>query len=294
MLTRFHYFKKSLNIECRGSLIPFKDMESNLQGLSQRLDVYNISQEVDYTLSKRTINACSKMFMNLNICYDFSFVKLYDKLSYGPSSIIGPLSLNIIKNSEPKFRPKALKIFNKMSQILRFQHIQAANDSILQFKRALKVKGKYIIIIIIRLSFFCILDQKLLQTVNNHPVHVLDRNGKFSPSAFIPFCSFGEDQLGLKIDQFDHRVCDIFTPVVLKDQLCYEANLDQLRDDQKFLTQLKMGLFLIIDYNEEKQFGIFVGENRQNRNDTKLKFTDDHAASIHMDTIGNKFHIHQC
>ena len=131
------------------------------------------------------------------------------------------------------------------------------------------------------------LDKKLLQTVSNHPVHILDNNELISPSAFIPFCSFGEDQLGVKIDQFDHPVCDIFTPVVFNDQLCYEANLDKLRDDQKFLTQLKMGLILIIDYNEEKQFETFVGESKKNNKEKKLKFSDDSAASIHMDTIGN-------
>ena len=131
------------------------------------------------------------------------------------------------------------------------------------------------------------LDKKLLQTVSNHPVHILDNNELISPSAFIPFCSFGEDQLGVKIDQFDHPVCDIFTPVIFNDQLCYEANLDKLRDDLKFLTQLKMGLILIIDYNEEKQFETYVGESKSSKHETKLKFTDDSAASIHMDTIGN-------
>ena len=126
-----------------------------------------------------------------------------------------------------------------------------------------------------------------MQTVSNHPVHILDKNGNVSPSAFIPFCSFGEDQLGVKIDQFDHQVCDIFTPVVFNDHLCYEANLDKLRDYKKFLTQLKMGLILIIDYNEEKQFEKYVGGNKNNIDEKKLKFTDDSAASIHMDTIGN-------
>ena len=48
-----------------------------------------------------------------------------------------------------------------------------------------------------------------------------------------------------------------------------------------------MGLVLLIDYNEEKQFETFVGESKRNKIEKKLKFTDDSAASIHMDTIGN-------
>ena len=149
MMTRFNYLKKSLNINCRGSLIPPADMELNLQELSQRLEVYNVSQEVNNTLSKSMIRTLGKMFMNLNSCYDFYHVKLYEKLAYGPQSRIGPLALNIIKNSGPKFRKKALKIFTKMSRILGFQHIQANNgtdDNIPQFQRAISsVNGKLMI-----------------------------------------------------------------------------------------------------------------------------------------------------
>ena len=36
-------------------------------------------------------------------------------------------------------------------------------------------------------------DIRLLSKVSNHPVHMKDRNGSLSPSAFIPFCSFGGD-----------------------------------------------------------------------------------------------------
>ena len=146
MITRLNYLKKSLNIDCRGSLIPPADMELNLQELSERLEVYNVSQEVNYTLSKSAIRTFGKMFMNLNSCYDFYHVKLYEKLAYGPQSRIGPLTLNIIKNSGPKFRKKALKIFAKVSGILGFQYIQVingTNDNIPQFEQAIfSMNGK--------------------------------------------------------------------------------------------------------------------------------------------------------
>ena len=57
-----------------------------------------------------------------------------------------------------------------------------------------------------------VLDINLFKKVSNHPVHILNSNGNFSPSAFIPFCSFGEDILGVKVKEFDIPVCSIFKP----------------------------------------------------------------------------------
>ena len=95
-----------------------------------------------------------------------------------------------------------------------------------------------------------------MKEVNNHPVHILNKNGSFSPSAFIPFCSFGENLLlvGTKIDEFDFPICNIFVPKVLNNQLCYEADLAKLKDNSNIVNQYEMGLVLIIDYNEDRQF----------------------------------------
>lgn len=95
-----------------------------------------------------------------------------------------------------------------------------------------------------------------MKEVNNHPVHILNKNGNFSPSAFIPFCSFGENLLlvGTKIDEFDFPICNIFVPKVLNNQLCYEADLAKLKDNSDLVNQYEMGLVLIIDFNEDRQF----------------------------------------
>ena len=47
-----------------------------------------------------------------------------------------------------------------------------------------------------------------------HPVHILDNEGKKTPSAFIPFCSFGSnmDVLGKPTSNFSFPVCDVFYP----------------------------------------------------------------------------------
>ena len=41
--------------------------------------------------------------------------------------------------------------------------------------------------------------------MSNHPVHIIDEDEELSPTALIPFCTFGGNMsvMGAKIDQFD-------------------------------------------------------------------------------------------
>ena len=125
----------------------------------------------------------------------------------------------------------------------------------------------------------------LLQTVNNHPVHILNKEGKFSPSTFIPFCSFGEEFIGTKIREFDVPVCDIFKPIIYLDQLCYETDLQDLKDrtSHKIRKQLEMGLTLVLDYNEERQSYNTIPKNESHA--MKAFYQNDNDNTIYVDTI---------
>ena len=59
--------------------------------------------------------------------------------------------------------------------------------------------------------------------------------------------------MGVKIDQFDVPVCNSFKAKVLNNQLCYEVDLETLKDKVNIKEQLKGGLFLVLDYNEDRQ-----------------------------------------
>ena len=78
-------------------------------------------------------------------------------------------------------------------------------------------------------------------------------------------------------------MCDIFRPRIYLDQLCYETNLQDLKDSQKIEKQLEKGLTLILDYNEERQsFNIM----KQNKSQTmNALYPDNNDASIFLDTI---------
>ena len=111
-------------------------------------------------------------------------------------------------------------------------------------------------LLLYRTSFVIIADTNLLHTFNNHPVHIVDGMGNFSPSAFIPFCSFGNDNdlMSIKIENFSLPVCNSFKAVVHKDQLCYQVELERFRKKENLKEQLLNGLVLILDYNEDRNF----------------------------------------
>ena len=125
-----------------------------------------------------------------------------------------------------------------------------------------------------------------MQAVSNHPVHVLNKNGEFSTSSFIPFCSFGKDQIGVNMTGLDIPVCNIFKPKNYHDQLCYETDLQQLKDDNKdiLIKQLEIGLTLILDYNEERQMDI--NDISLIKSSVKTFDNDDNSVSLYLNTIG--------
>ena len=134
-----------------------------------------------------------------------------------------------------------------------------------------------------------------IQTVSNHPVHMYNEDGKLSPSAFIPFCAFGINMsaIGVKMEDFELPICNSFRPSVRSDQLCYEIDLEKYKSKINVERDLKSGLALFLDYNEDREVVIdrnfdalqqeeFVG----NVDGSK----DDNEASIYLNTIGESFH----
>ena len=92
--------------------------------------------------------------------------------------------------------------------------------------------------------------------MNNHPVHILTSNSEMSPSAFIPFCEFGDIKVGVKITNFSAPVCNAFKATVLDDQLCYEVDLDLYARDAPHNTMNNVyqeGFSFIMDYNEDRE-----------------------------------------
>ena len=88
-----------------------------------------------------------------------------------------------------------------------------------------------------------------------HPVHIVTKDNKISPTAFIPFCEFGGNMsaVGVTIDQFDIPVCNSFEGKIINDQLCYEVDLNRFSNKDNIIEELKTGFAFIMDYNEDRQ-----------------------------------------
>ena len=94
--------------------------------------------------------------------------------------------------------------------------------------------------------------------------------------------------MGTKIDEFDVPVCNSFQDKVVNDQLCYEVDLNKLKN-WNFNRQLKTGLNFLMDYNEDRQ--VTFNNNISREKDESLssnvvESNQEHQAFIYLDTVG--------
>ena len=91
---------------------------------------------------------------------------------------------------------------------------------------------------------------------SNHPVSISDKKSLISPSALVPFCSFGTQMIGLDVLNMSFPICNIFEPTAYKDRLCYQVDIMRNHPQQKVLEGKENGLMLLIDVNAERSIKI--------------------------------------
>jgi hypothetical protein len=137
------------------------------------------------------------------------------------------------------------------------------------------------------------LDTSYIQSISNHPVHIVDSQGNMSPSSFIPFCEFGGNikVLGEDIPQLDYPVCNKFKPKIRNGQLCYQVDVNEFKDQILDTKDIKRGLTFAMDYNSEKM----IKESSEKMIDISVKgfykkqrTASDKAekATIYVETLG--------
>ena len=88
-----------------------------------------------------------------------------------------------------------------------------------------------------------------MEELINHPAHI---SNKRNLTAFIPFCSFGRDLIGKKLDRFQGPVCDQFKEKIVNGQVCFEADMNQYKEvTEDWEKVLQDGFSFIVDTNEE-------------------------------------------
>ena len=97
--------------------------------------------------------------------------------------------------------------------------------------------------------------------------------------------------MGVKIDQFNHPVCNSFQAKIMNDQLCFEVDLDKYSDNNNVENELELGFNFLMDYNEDRQVTINHNVSNKNIGLAKSVASSDHNqhAFVYLDTIGKIF-----
>ena len=72
-------------------------------------------------------------------------------------------------------------------------------------------------------------------------------------------------KMGEKIDQFNQPVCRSFTRKILKDQLCYEVDVNQVKDKSETSENMNIGLGFLYDNNVERFLHVDDNNGRSRR-----------------------------
>ena len=246
------------DVVCEAGLLRVKEyLNRNSMDLQRLL---NISVSTDFLndIPKNTFENALKLYVYLNFC---------------PSEVIDSPWTKLTKDL---FRVSSIKsIISFLSRVILTSESGWANKILESV--TLKFDLQYNEIYSIALNGAAgrnteIEDWSTVHEISNHPVHIRKADGSKSPSAFIPFCYFGgntEDD-GLKVDDFKYPVCNMFKAKVLNDQLCYEVDVNGFMT-QKTAEDLKAGLTILVDYNEDRQIGINNDDDMRTENELRGK-----------------------
>jgi hypothetical protein len=150
----------------------------------------------------------------------------------------------------------------------------------------------FYIYIDLTIASLVIVDNLFNHTISNHPVHVVDKNNNVSSSAFIPFCSFAGNMsiVGREVQNFEVPVCNKFMPIVLEGQLCYQLDVNILKnqiDRNKLMTH---GLSFMMDYNTNRMGpdlnSLLAKSPEENISDEKDDKDTANEAMIYIETLG--------
>ena len=104
-----------------------------------------------------------------------------------------------------------------------------------------------------------------------------------NPTALVPFCSVSDDYsaMGIKIGQIDVPVCYGFRPKIMRDQLCYTVDLNEMK--KKTNSKSRVFFTFFIDFNEDRELSASVAQNMAEQSS---EITNKSKSYIIIETIG--------
>ena len=261
-----------------------KETLTNVQTFETELGIKGEDNIVE-GLNKETLEQAGQMFLYLNLCpkddiHIFWFIR------------------GLLRNHSPG---EVLSTFNRLKKTFDYRtHLNSYFDKILEeLEDSLELKFRDISqypsssLMNSEKSPKDLQGLELLQRVSNHPVHILDDHDNLSPSAFIPFCSFGRNakSLGRAFENFSIPVCDKFFPKVFNDQLCYEIDLGMYSSKKDNIEDLEIGLSFVADTNEDRQVKIDDKSIDRSEETNVMNFKVNQNKNdfmIYLDSLGYK------
>ena len=220
---------------CAGNVYASDIVRSMIDDFAFNLDSNATHLPRAENISNTTLNTAGEMFLYINFCPDSlkPWLLFYEDLfgKHPASNIL--LTLNrILKAGTNNSRDKSYKIIAEKL----FSKLRTSLESTRNKGNSMTSEGKHN-----PLSEF---------SGFTHPVHLISKTGKISPSAFIPFCEFGGNMSAMEFqsEHFDVPICNSFVPKILNDELCYEVDVNKFTTDNT-KKELKLGLIFIMDYN---------------------------------------------
>ena len=98
--------------------------------------------------------------------------------------------------------------------------------------------------------------------------------------------------MGQKIDQFDVPVCNKFKPKMLEGQLCYQVDVNQVKDQVDGQKAKKHGLLFMMDLNEDKMITKYNANDLHFQPELIMEEEDkSFVENIYIETIGRSISI---
>ena len=100
--------------------------------------------------------------------------------------------------------------------------------------------------------------------------------------------------MSVTVKEFQVPICNSFKAKIFNDQLCYEVDLDKFSNKDNIENELKTGLILLMDFNEDRQ----VTYNKEHKEEVKKNYAskmtesdDNEQVYIYLDTVGKHWLI---
>ena len=256
-------------VDCTGGQFRDADIRNNTLNMIRALNISERNINSAQNISENFFNEALNLFAYLNFCPEEIFHSPFTKLT---NDVISNLSLDrmvlflirvLVKNE----KSCAKVILKKVLDNFEFEY-----ETIDLLARGLLTDNSGY-------------DWNLLHELSNHPVHIMKDKRNLSSSSFIPYCYFGveSNQFGLEIDGFEFPVCNIFKVKVLNDQLCYEVDINEIIEKDTSEKDLKAGLTLLVDYNEDRTVHLLDNTDKP---DKDKDIDDEDKMMIYIHSIG--------